>query len=296
MEAPARAVALDTITTPTGVTRDPQQPFSVMSLQIAGVDAVTTSSGLNPTAHRLPTQPFSVSSSLANQSLNWEPPNEAPLMPTAAPIAARDLLTAAYPPLLWLMLIAGAIALVWPAGGFFALLACLTFQASRVRFKQKSLIWLIITALVVIAVVWLIDWAVNQTTSNVDLGLGWWAAVACWAVAVADLLLQRSAMRNPLPSNQPMATAAPARTITSPTGPVNRQPVAAVSPSAMTRLNLNQASFKQLNALPGIGPAMAGAIIAWRGRSGPFTDVRQLLDVDGIGPKTFAVIAPLVAV
>lgn len=49
-------------------------------------------------------------------------------------------------------------------------------------------------------------------------------------------------------------------------------------------VDLNTATVEQLDALPGIGPVTAAAIVAWRDANGRFTSVDQLGDVDGIGP------------
>ncbi|MGW0160540.1 ComEA family DNA-binding protein [Mycobacterium sp. NPDC003323] len=49
-------------------------------------------------------------------------------------------------------------------------------------------------------------------------------------------------------------------------------------------VNLNTATAEELDALPGVGPVTATAIIAWRDANGPFRSVDQLGDVDGIGP------------
>ncbi|MDO5094243.1 MAG: ComEA family DNA-binding protein [Propionibacteriaceae bacterium] len=59
-------------------------------------------------------------------------------------------------------------------------------------------------------------------------------------------------------------------------------------------VSLNQATTDQLQTLPGVGPVLAQAIIAWRDENGPFTDVAQLQEVSGIGPKTYERLAPLV--
>lgn len=59
-------------------------------------------------------------------------------------------------------------------------------------------------------------------------------------------------------------------------------------------ININTATTIELEELPGVGPVTAGAIIAWRDANGGFRSVDQLLDVDGIGEKTLADLAPLV--
>lgn len=61
-------------------------------------------------------------------------------------------------------------------------------------------------------------------------------------------------------------------------------------------VNLNTATNDQLEALPGIGPALAGRIMAWRDEHGRFASVDELQEVSGIGPATFAELADLVTV
>lgn len=61
-------------------------------------------------------------------------------------------------------------------------------------------------------------------------------------------------------------------------------------------VNLNTADQAQLETLPGVGPVTAGAILAWRQANGGFASVEQLIEVDGIGEKTLATLAPLVTV
>lgn len=59
-------------------------------------------------------------------------------------------------------------------------------------------------------------------------------------------------------------------------------------------VNLNHASSAELEALPGIGPATAAAIIAHRERVGPFRSVDDLLSVKGLGPAKVAALRDLV--
>jgi competence protein ComEA len=66
--------------------------------------------------------------------------------------------------------------------------------------------------------------------------------------------------------------------------------------AATGALDLNHASQPQLEELPGVGPVTAQAILAWRQQHGRFSRIEELQEVDGIGPKTYAEIAPHVRV
>ena len=61
-------------------------------------------------------------------------------------------------------------------------------------------------------------------------------------------------------------------------------------------VNLNTADAEALDALPGVGPATAAAIIEHRGKVGAFTTVDQLLDVPGIGEAKLEALRDLVTV
>jgi competence protein ComEA len=56
--------------------------------------------------------------------------------------------------------------------------------------------------------------------------------------------------------------------------------------SADGRININTADAAGLEQLPGVGPAIAARIIAWREQNGPFRSVDELTAVSGIGEKT----------
>lgn len=61
-------------------------------------------------------------------------------------------------------------------------------------------------------------------------------------------------------------------------------------------VNLNLATAEQLEELPGVGPSLAGAIVAERDRRGGFRSVDDLLSVRGIGEKRLADLRALVVV
>ncbi|WP_245550844.1 ComEA family DNA-binding protein [Nocardia paucivorans] len=68
------------------------------------------------------------------------------------------------------------------------------------------------------------------------------------------------------------------------------------TPTSSAPIDLNTATEAELDALPGIGPVTARAIIAWRENNGRFTDIEQLGEVDGIGPGRLARLRRLVTV
>ncbi|WP_431962794.1 ComEA family DNA-binding protein [Nocardia sp. bgisy134] len=75
-------------------------------------------------------------------------------------------------------------------------------------------------------------------------------------------------------------------------------PSAASRPSAGSsgKVDLNRATEAELDALPGVGPVTAGAIVAWRTANGRFTALEQLGEVDGIGPARLARLRDLVMI
>ncbi|KAA9026478.1 hypothetical protein F4V44_10955 [Niallia endozanthoxylica] len=52
-------------------------------------------------------------------------------------------------------------------------------------------------------------------------------------------------------------------------------------------VNLNTASESELETLPGVGPSKAAAIMEYRETNGRFQNIEELMEISGIGEKTF---------
>ena len=66
----------------------------------------------------------------------------------------------------------------------------------------------------------------------------------------------------------------------------------ATNGAASQQININLASVVELEQLPGVGPATAKAIVAYREKFGAFLKVEDLLKVRGIGPAKLSEILP----
>jgi len=53
------------------------------------------------------------------------------------------------------------------------------------------------------------------------------------------------------------------------------------------QININQASQAELTELKGIGPVLSQRIVEYREEHGPFQSPKEIMDVKGIGPKTW---------
>jgi competence protein ComEA len=60
-----------------------------------------------------------------------------------------------------------------------------------------------------------------------------------------------------------------------------------VNAAEVQKININTASAEELAQLKGIGPSHAAKIVAYREKNGPFKMPEDLMQVSGIGQKTF---------
>jgi len=65
---------------------------------------------------------------------------------------------------------------------------------------------------------------------------------------------------------------------------------------APASININTATATELEALPGVGLAMAARIIEYRQKAGGFKKIEDLMNVKGIGEKMFLNLKPLIIV
>jgi competence protein ComEA len=82
------------------------------------------------------------------------------------------------------------------------------------------------------------------------------------------------------------------------TPPPSPTPLAALSGLSNSGglLDINTATSKELEALPGIGEVYAGRIVAYRAAHGPFKAIEEIMQVQGIGPACYEKIQNLIIV
>ena len=61
-------------------------------------------------------------------------------------------------------------------------------------------------------------------------------------------------------------------------------------------INLNTATIAELEVLPGIGAKTAARIVDYREKKGPFKKIEELMNVQGIGEKSFLKLKPQLTV
>jgi competence protein ComEA len=73
-------------------------------------------------------------------------------------------------------------------------------------------------------------------------------------------------------------------------------PPAAEKATMASPINLNTATVAQLESLPGIGARIAERIVEYRQKNGSFKKVEELMNVQGVGEKSFLKLKPLITV
>jgi competence protein ComEA len=89
-----------------------------------------------------------------------------------------------------------------------------------------------------------------------------------------------AAAQQPSPAKAAKPAASPAKPAATPTSPVN----------------INTATLAQLESLPGVGTKAAERILEYRDKNGKFKKVEDLMNVKGIGEKSFLKLKPLLTV
>jgi len=92
-------------------------------------------------------------------------------------------------------------------------------------------------------------------------------------------------------SGKSETTAPSAETGTSETTTATAKP-ASTKVTGDEKINVNTATFEELQRLPRVGPVMAQAIIDYRSKNGAFTDYAQLLNIPRLGEKTLENMKP----
>lgn len=123
------------------------------------------------------------------------------------------------------------------------------------------------------------------------------AATCVFAAFLLGFFIGRNTARTPIvlqtvsqaPSVAPAATP---ETVAA-SAAIQAVPDEPEAPSGL--ININTATSKQLQTLPGIGPVLAQRIIDYRTQHGPFSSVRELIRVSGIGQKRLETILDLIS-
>jgi competence protein ComEA len=73
-------------------------------------------------------------------------------------------------------------------------------------------------------------------------------------------------------------------------------PQESARPAAGPQVNLNTATQAELEKLPGVGPSLASRILEYRTKNGGFKKIEELMNVKGVGEKSFLKLKPQITV
>ena len=183
--------------------RDPKQPFAIVTSVLTSIDAASLfqkTSVVDIEASDQPDdprKPFKVSTSTSLMASTWgPPPDDAKPARITYPVAVKDILTAAYPPLLIGWALAGIVgANSWFLGLLVTAVTAFTILP-RVRFRVESIKKITYAILGVITLGWLISTFLASSMYNIDLGLGWWVFAGSWGLAIAVIIQQWQALKH----------------------------------------------------------------------------------------------------
>ena len=81
-----------------------------------------------------------------------------------------------------------------------------------------------------------------------------------------------------------------------PPAAAQEKPAGRPAPAAKAAVNINTATAAEFEGLPGIGARTAARILEYRQKNGPFKKIEELMNVRGVGEKSFLKLKPQLTV